>query len=285
MAIVVTFALLFFGLACLFAGALAALGYLLGANSDALLRLARRMTIASAVCLFLMLLVRLFAGHAMPMVTRADSMNLFIMLVALTALVVTIPAKRQALLTFYLPPLALMGLICGGLAIIDFRQPLLENKFSTAFLVVHILMAFLAYALFFVASMTSAAYGFQARRLKQRETTGLFLKLPSLENLDHTLFRLIKIGYPLFAVTLVMGALYALREPDPLSPTWWLSPKIMLSVVMVILYGASYHARALGLLRGPKLAYMVFGGFSSLLATYLVLVIFKMTNYNFYGTP
>ena len=54
---------------------------------------------------------------------------------------------------------------------------------------------------------------------------------------------------------------------------------------MVILYGASYHARAQGLLRGPKLAFLVFGGFSSILLVYLVLSMLQMTNYNFYGAP
>ncbi|MBI3117463.1 MAG: cytochrome c biogenesis protein CcsA, partial [Candidatus Hydrogenedentes bacterium] len=262
----------------------AALGYLWGPNNDRLLRLAARATLAGAVCLFITSWLRLFAQKVVPVMSGADSLNLFVMLVAITAFAVCAKPRRQALLSFYLPPLALIALLCATLAVQEFRQPAAKTEFSQVFLVIHVSMAFLAYALFFVASMTSAAYAFQARRLKNRQTTGLFQKLPSLENLDHTLFRLIKIGYPLFAVTLVLGLLYAWKTPDPLSSTWWLSPKILLSLVMVLLYGGSYHARALGLLRGPKLAYLVFGGFTVLLVTYLVMVVLHVTNYNFYGT-
>ena len=40
---------------------------------------------------------------------------------------------------------------------------------------------------------------------------------------------------------------------------------------MAALYGVSFHVRRFGLLRGPKLAYLVFYGFTILLVVYLTL--------------
>lgn len=284
MAIVLIYSLFSLGTLCLFLGALAALGYLRGNNDERLLNIGSRATLAGGLCLLLTMLLRLFTWHSVPITTAADSLNLFVLIVAFIAHSICLQPRRRALLAFYLPPLAAIAVLSALLAMTQFRQPAPLHQFSQLFLLVHVTLVFVAYALFFVASMTSAAYLFQARRLKLRATTGLFQKLPSLENLDNTLFRMIMVGYPLFVITLVLGLLYAKFDSRNLSPTWWLSPKILLSLVMVALYGISFHARAQGLLRGPKLALLVFGGFGSLLLVYLVLSVLQMTNYNFYGS-
>lgn len=283
MAVLFVYTFLILGTFALLLAAAGALAYLRTGKDERLLSVANRVVLAGAVCLLITLLLRLFTSHSLPLATRADTLNLFVLIVAFIAHFLCLQERRRALLPFYLLPLALIAVLSAALAAADFRQPPPLEEFSRIFLLVHVTLAFVAYALFFVASMTSAAYMYQARRLKNRQTTGLFLRLPSLENLDHTLFRLIALGYPLFVLTLVLGLIYAAREPAPLSPTWWLSPKIMLSAAMVALYAASYHARARGWLRGPKLAILVFGGFSSLLLVYLVLVALQMSNYNFYG--
>jgi len=284
MAIPLTYGLFFLGIAFHIAGAGAALRYLGGKENFGWLRAAERMTSLSAGLLLLALLLRFATWGIAPLSTGADVLCIFILMVLVISSVVALREERRALLLFYLPPLAGIGLICAFLALKDFREPPLDTIFSQLFLVVHVLLAFLAYALFFVASLTSVAYAFQARHLKKRATTGLFQKLPSLENLDRTLFRLITAGYPLFVLTLVLGLVYAWRDPSPLSPTWWWSPKILLSIAMVLFYAVSFHGRALGLLRGPKLAHFVFIGFTLLLTVYLVLVILRVMNYNFYGT-
>ena len=189
--------------------------------------------------------------------------------------------RRRALQAVYLPPTACIGILAGWLAVGDFTHSP-NGEFFVPFLVVHVMTALLAYALFFVASVTSVVYVVQARRLKSRQTGSSFHALPSLENLDTTLYQLIWMGYPLFLITMVLGLYWAWADRDLLGNMWWFSPKIFLSVLMVLLYGACFHLRALGLLRGPKLAGLVSIGFGALLIVYLVLELLRMTNYNFW---
>jgi len=261
----------------------AALYYLAVQSNKRLLAFANRLLLLGAAGLVLTLVLRLAIFRAPPFATVADSLTLFLAMVSATVVVICMQERRRALLPFYLPAVAALSLLCAVLALPSLGVAPLERDVSRALLVIHVVLAFLAYALFFVASMTSIAYAYIARQLKGHKGTVLLHKLPSLENLDLTLFRLIALGYPLFVVTLVLGLVWAWAEPDPLSATWWLSPKILLSMAMVIFYGISYHGRSLGILRGPKLAHVVAVGFGSLLTIYLALVLLELKDYNFWS--
>lgn len=227
--------------------------------------------------------LRLLVWHHVPLTTSTDSLNLFVVLGTIVAIAVAWDERRRGMLVLYLPALSALCLFSAVFAPTDLaREPRVLSK---VFLTVHVVTAFLAYALFFIASLTSVAYVYQARRLKNRRPSSAWGGLPSLENMDHTLYHLIRVGYPAFVLTLFMGMLWAWRDSQLLSSAWWLSPKIALSTCMALLYAFTFHARAHGLLRGPKLAYVLFVGFGILLAVYCGLEFLDLTNYNFYGGP
>lgn len=271
-----------FGAECAAAGA--ALFYLSGPNHVRLLRFAGATSLLAVLALSAVFTLRFVQWQTLPLTTGADSITLFNVLTTITAIAVSRQDRFRALLSFYMPPIALMGLVSALLVVRgDFATAPMAVEASQSLLFFHVGLAFQAYALFFIASLTSAAYIFQARRLKARKTTGLFLKLPSLEDLDRTLHVLVLVGYPMFVITLIVGLLWARFVTDTLSPTWWFSPKIVLSFVMAAFYAASYHSRSRGLLRGPKLAYFVLIGFGFLLGVYVLLELLQLTNYNFWG--
>lgn len=278
-----TYALFWAGIAAQGTAAGAALGYLGGTDRIRLLRVAGGLALAAVLCLAGAFVLRFAQWGNLPLTSGADSLLLFVVMATVTAITVARQGRFQALLSFYLPPIALIGLLCAWMAVRDLAVAPKAMEVSQTLLFAHVGLAFQAYALFFIASLTSLAYVFQARRLKMRKTTGLSQKLPSLEDLDRTLYLLVLAGYPIFVVTLIMGLLWARFASETLSPTWWYSPKIALSAVMVLFYAASYHLRALGWLRGPKLAYFVFVGFGLLLAVYMLLELMQLTNYNFWG--
>jgi len=281
--IALTYALLGIGLLAYMLGAAAALAHLGASPRAGLLNRALYIAAAGAVALVLTPIMRFFTWGVVPLTTGADSMTLFLAMSGATAVAITAQERFRPLLSFYLPPLALVGLLCGWFAVRDLSVAPPDKGISQLLVIIHVGLAFLAYALFLIASLTSIVYVLQAKALKQRRTTGLFHRLPSLENLDHILFALIKLGYPAFATTLLLGLIWAWNTPHILSPTWWLSPKIAHSILMVLFYALCYHARALGWLRGPKLAYLVFLGFGILLAAYFGLEAFRVTNTNFWG--
>lgn len=279
----ITYTFFSLGLLQLWASALSSLLYLRGNNHHAALRFAAATSLGAALCLAATLAARFAQWKVIPLTTGSDSLMLFIAMAAFTSAAVVRQDRFRALLLFYALPLAILGTLCALLARRDFLDAPSQINASQTLLFAHVALAFQAYALFLIASLTSLAYVFQARRLKLRRTAGMFQKLPSLEDLDRTLFLLVLFGYPMFAVTLVLGLVWAWINPNPLSPTWWYSPKILLSALMVLFYAGCFHSRSLGLLRGPKLAYFVFVGFALLLVFYLALELLRMTNYNFWG--
>ncbi|MDX9972705.1 MAG: cytochrome c biogenesis protein CcsA [FCB group bacterium] len=250
-------------------------------QEDRLLKAAYGIALAGAVLILVTFALRITAWERLPLTNVTDSLNLFVLLSTIVMVIVAKQERMGSLLSFYLPPVALIALLNATVAHIYLRDE--PRELQGLFLTVHVGLAFLAYALFFVASVTSVAYVFQANRLKHRQTLGLFQKLPSLEQLDRILFRLIKIGYPLFAITLILGFIWAYVESELLGPNWWMAPKIIMALLMATFYSAAFHGRRLGRLRGPKLAYFVFIGFGVLLVAHLILGLSQLNNYNFWG--
>jgi len=278
---ILTYIVFFLGLAALLAGALAALGYLRESFERWTLKLAWRVTLLGALLILLTFLLRIAQVGHLPFANAADALNLFVFFASATALVV---ARREALgplLVFYLPPVACVALVAAYKVLSVWAGPPPKNLADVP-LLLHVGMVFLAYALFFIASLTSAAYVYQSRQLKRRQTTGLFRRLPSLERLDATLFGLVRLGYPIFIFTMLLGLVWAFRESQLLTPAWWLSPKVFLSFLVMGVYAVSFHGRALGVLRGPKLAHFVCIGFGSLLLLSLLLRVLRLSSWHFY---
>ncbi len=250
-------------------------------TDDYFMDVANRFMLCGAALLVATFLIRAATWQRVPLTTVCDSLNLFVLLSTFVVVIVSRAERMRPLLSVYLPPIALIAVInaLAGYRYL-FEEP---RELRGLFLTVHVGLAFLAYALFFVASLTSMGYIVQARRLKRRHTTGVFQQLPSLERLDKVLFRLVSVGYPMFVITLILGAYWAHLDPEELSERWWLAPKILMAVIMASFYSITFHSRRLGWLRGPKLAYFVFIGFTSLLALYLALGLTQLNNYNFWG--
>ncbi len=216
----------------------------------------------------------------LPLTTLTDTLSLFTLLAALTMVLTTWTQCARGLLTFYLPALGLVALINAAAAPAYLHtEPM---RLQGVLLFAHVGSAFLAYALFFVACVTSAAYVFQAEHLKRRQTTGLFQRLPSLEDLDRILYRLIGVGYPLFVATLLLGLFWAWADRELLGPRWWLAPKILTALLMALFYGVTFHGRRFGFLRGRKLAYVVAAGFAVLLGAYVLLALLGLRTHNFW---
>jgi HemX protein len=260
--------------------ALAAFAYLRN-QEDRTMATANRVMAGGAILLLIFFVIRGLQWGHLPLTSGVDAIALFVLLSSAVVGVMIIDDRFRPLQCYYAPPLAFMAMATGLVAL---RSSAVEPKpLNEAFLAVHVGLAFLSYALFFIASLTSVAYFVQVNRLKRHRTTGLFHRMPSLEVLDQRLVRLIVAGYPLFIVTLVLGAYYATSgQTDQLSEYWWQSPKIIMSLITVLFYGAAVHGRQFGLLRGRKLAYFLFYGFATLLLIQGALVFLNLRRHNFW---
>ncbi len=270
----------YLAVACYIAAAGLVLRFL-SVPEDRLFVLAKRVAAAGNTLLLAVFVYRWSKFGAVPFTGMGDSLNLFLVLCTGIMLTVQRRAEMRPLLVYYFPALALMAIISGlvGPRYLNDAPKALNGLLLTA----HVGLVFLSFALFFVASMTSAAYVTKAQRLKRHAAGGFAVRLPSLDLLDRTLFQLIGAGYVSFVVTAALGLGWAWAARDTLGDYWFISPKILLSLAMVALYAVSFHARRFGLLRGPKLAYLVFFGFTTLLAAYLVIGLFQIGGASFLG--
>jgi ABC-type transport system involved in cytochrome c biogenesis permease subunit len=248
---------------------------------ESALVLAKRAAALGNTLLLAVFIYRWWKFAAVPFTGLGDSLSLFLVLCTGIMLLVQRRPGMRPLLVYYLPAVALIAVIAGLVA--PKYLDAAPKELNGVLLTMHVGLVFLSFALFFVASLTSVAYAFKAHQLKRRATTGLSARLPALELLDQTLYRLIAAGYPSFIVTAVLGLGWAWGQRDLLGDYWFVSPKILLSYAMVALYAVSFHARQFGALRGPKLAYLVFVGFTFLLAVYLVTGIFHVGGASFWG--
>ena len=268
--------------ACYVVAAVLSLIYVRTSNEGALFY-AKRLAAVGNVGLLIVFFYRWGSFRLVPFTGLGDSLNLFLVLCTGIMLLVQRDVRMKPLLAYYLPALAAIALVNGAVAPRHLGEA--PASLNGLLLTVHVGLVFLSFALFFVASLTSLGYVVKARRLKSHVSTGFVAtRLPSLELLDHHLYRLIAAGYPAFVVTAVFGLLWAWAERDMLGAYWFVSPKILLSLGMVVLYAVSFHVRRFGLLRGPKLAYLVFFGVMFLLVTYLALGVLQLEGYTFLET-
>jgi ABC-type uncharacterized transport system permease subunit len=139
---------------------------------------------------------------------------------------------------------------------------------------VHIVLATLGVGVFALASALSAIYLVEDRALKKQKFDSVAFKAGGapLEALDRISHRLIWIGFPIFTVALVLGAIWTSRLGEslgrieyPLAAVTWLSYATLLVVRQI--YGW----------RGRRAARLTLSGFATALAVLVIYLIRRMT--------
>ena len=227
--------------------------------------------------LLLVFLYRWMHHGLVPFTGLGDSLNLLLIMCAGIILFVQREQTMRPVMIYYMPALAALAILSGVFGPASLSEP--PKELNGLILAIHVSLVFFAFALFIVASITSVAYVAKAQSLKRVKTSPMTQRLPSLERIDKTLYGLIGVGYPAFAVTLVLGFAWAYEQREVLGEGWWNSPRIVLALVMVLFYAGCFHIRRAGWLRGPKLAYLVFFMSLLLFLSYLGIELLQMGGY------
>lgn len=153
--------------------------------------------------------------------------------------------------------LAAIGLIWYATTVPSDVQPLVPALQNNLLLSVHVASAIIAYGTF------AAAFGAAVLYLVQRRANAAWLPSPDL--LDDVGYRAITLGFPMMALVLILGALWA---EVAWGAYWSWDPKETASLVTWLLYGAYLHARNLRGWRGTRSAVLLLVGFGATLFTY-----------------
>jgi cytochrome c-type biogenesis protein CcsB len=134
--------------------------------------------------------------------------------------------------------------------------PALQDK---PILTVHVSMAIFAYALFsvsFGAALIVLAQGGEGQRLAW---------LPSAEAADELGYKAVIVGFPLLALTLILGAYWANYA---WGHYWSWDPKETSALVTWLIYAVYLHARGIRGWHGKRAAWLLTVGFAATLFTY-----------------
>lgn len=136
------------------------------------------------------------------------------------------------------------------------------RHFVPLILGVHIGLAFIGITAFAFASALAMTYLLHARLLRSRSRAKLELvrRLPPLEVLDNLSLRATTVGFPLFTLSLLLGAFYAVRTSSGLSISW------VLAITAWIVYLGVIQTRLVMGWQGARAAKATVLGFAVLMA-------------------
>lgn len=201
----------------------------------------------------------------LPISNVFEAVTFFLWCCICLAVLVIVRARMEALPTFLLPFLAVLGLLALGLA----RGPgAIRAELRTGLFLVHVLCAFLGYAAFTIGAFVASMYVMQERRLRHKQLRGLSRRLPSLEALEDLNRQLLTIGFPLFTVAMGLGLFLAHRF-ELLEADWASSPKVLSAGATWLTYAVLFFGSRTSLLYGRKVAWGTVAGFLCVLFTFL----------------
>ena len=258
-------AIFYFATMCLWAGAAAAIGFLV---SPARFRAgyANGLTVAGFALLTSFILLRWRATGFMPISNMFESLLFFIWAVALVYLIVEYSFELPSLSSFMLPLMAAFALIALSVA---GGPDAIDPKLRSGWFYLHVVFAFVGYATFAVAFASAIMYLLQRRQLKSKKSfDSVFHRLPSLEVLDDLNQKLINMGFPLFSIAIFAGIFWA-HTSEILGPNWPNDPKIVFTGITWLLYAALFHIRLLSDARGKRVAQLTIVAFAFTVITFL----------------
>ena len=135
---------------------------------------------------------------------------------------------------------------------------------------IHITLATVGVGVFALAGALSAIYLAEDRALKRKKFDGLAFKdrgapLEALDKLSH---RLIWVGFPIFTVSLVLGAIWVSRLGESLARV-----EYALAVVTWLAYATLLVARGIYGWRGRRAALLTLDGFIAALAVLVIYLV------------
>jgi ABC-type transport system involved in cytochrome c biogenesis permease subunit len=127
----------------------------------------------------------------------------------------------------------------------------------------HIFTAAAGVALFAIAFGVALMYVLQEREVKGKKFGALFSRLPPLQSLDTLTQRLVRLGFVIFTVALLLGAFTAKAV---WKSAWSWDPQQITSLAIWLFYGGLVQARHAGW-HGRRFALLTMAGFALVVVT------------------
>ncbi len=204
------------------------------------------------------------AGN-IPVADFAQSLSFLSWIIALASLLLIV-RLRMAIIGAVAAPSVLLGL-GAACAMMAGGRGALPLSLRSAWLPIHVTLAFLGEALFVLAASVSLVYLVHDSRLKSKRPLGTIGgKLPSLEKLDRINYRLLGWGFALLTLAMITGSLWA---ANTWGRFWSWEPIESWSLLTWLLYAGLLESRVAVGWRGRRAATLTIVVFTVLVGSYL----------------
>ena len=174
-------------------------------------------------------------------------------------------------------------LLTLGLAMFAFYTEAAElmPALKSVWLVIHVVVAFLAVAVFTIGFSVGIVYLVRRRRAEHPPARTNFVEaLPSAASLERTAYGLNMVGFILWTFTLVAGAIWAQKA---WSSYWTWDPKEVWTFVIWVVYAAYMHARATAGWEPRKAMWIALAGYICVLLNFTVVNLFFSGMHSYSG--
>lgn len=247
------------------------LGYL-GSRRETLSRVAVMSIWAGVVTHIMSLAVRTINARVIPehrfyvpWSNWFESFSFFALVIAITFLVIEW-RRGLPILGAFVSPLIFAAMLTALHSPFGTEIPALAPALQSYWMAVHVPVMFLSYAAFALAFAVGLAYLIQERQLKSRHPSAIVFRLPSLEELDGLIYRVIRWAFPILTLGVLLGARWAY---DAWGRYWGWDAKETWALITWLVYLIYLHMRLVVGWRGRKTAYLSLAGFGFVLFTYV----------------
>ncbi|MCB4757486.1 MAG: c-type cytochrome biogenesis protein CcsB [Elusimicrobia bacterium] len=212
-------------------------------------------------------LARLMPEHSwyVPWSNWFESFSFFSLVITVLFLILQVYRSLPILGTFT-SPLALTSLVVAVSSPSGRGIPDMPPALQSFGMMLHVPVIFLAYAAFANAFGVGLAFLIGENQLKSKRTDSICYQLPSLEELDNLIYKIIWLAFPLLTLGILLGAAWAHLV---WGRYWGWDPKETWSLITWVVYLIYLFLRLVLGWRGRKTTYFSLVGFGVIIFTYV----------------
>ncbi len=190
--------------------------------------------------------LRWMAGGVEPFITISESITFGIFVTILIFLIVQFTVKRVQLLGVLVMPISFVLLGWAGTLMKEVASSI-APALQSYWLWVHIVGAAVGFASVLIAAALGLMY-----LLKERNSGGIYDRLPELGSVDRLSYRFVAAGFIMYGLMIISGAYWS----NSVKGNYWAwDPVEVWSLISWLMYGIYLHLRVTFGWRGSRLAW------------------------------
>ncbi len=247
---------------------LSAFSYIIGlmARKEALLNLGMALSAVGLICQVTTVTIRWITGGVLPFIDISESLTSGVLIAVLLFLITQLASKKMKATGVLVMPVCFVLLGWAGTLIKEIGGTL-PPSLQSQWLWVHIIGASTGFS----GVLTAAALGLLFL-LKERNSGGVYDKIPDLETLDDLSYRFISGGFIMLGVMLVSGSFWS----NQVKGSYWnWDPVEVWSLITWLTYGIYLHLRITMGWRNRRLAIYALAALGVMIISYWGIPFFK----------